>query len=216
MTQKKKTAAKVSPYTGLLAEPWPVLPWKFNAGDVPLWAKGAISNDDWGYVVEQIEALDRRRFLRCYELLYEHFDIDRLAPAAAHRLVFALAFKHVPAFQSFVSVKGQPSWRTNTSGAPTKLDHAGTAIFIMEAEKFRERVHNDTGRQPSDREVAEHLSTLSVCTDCGLRFEAIRPLLRQAKQARLKYLMGNATQFQRQLIEVAEMFLSPDTKNAQK
>jgi hypothetical protein len=216
MTQKKKTAAKVSPYTGLLAEPWPVLPWRFNAGDAPRWAEGGISNDDWGYVVEQIEALDRQRFLRCYELLYEHFDIDRLAPAAAHRLVFALAFKHVPAFQSFVSVKEQPSWRTNTSGAPTKLDHIGTVIFVVEAEKFRERVHNDTGRQPSDRDVAKHLSKLPVCTDCGLDFESIRPLLRQAKQARSAYLKGEATQFQRQLIQVAEMFLSPDTKNAQK
>ena len=206
MVKKKKDQTTFQlrgdkPYTGLLAEDWPDVPWARN-GNVPPWyVEGRMSIEEWQKVAEEVRALDSQRYLSCVQLLYEHFGIDMTAPDADRRLVMALACKHVPAFQSYMSVKrGQASRRTG--GAPTTLqDVAGITIFMVEAQKFRERVRREKGKWPSQRQIADHLRGLPLCKERGITYETARNYLKEIKTAKVDYIKGNASEFQRQVME---------------
>lgn len=196
---KRKSAAAQLPYTGLLAEPIPVVPLEYDPDRPPWIFEG--SPEEWRAYVLKLGKVMSRRSVECIKLLCRQFDIDWRAPDMWEKLAIELMVRHVPAFQPLQSVDSHRSSLIPKGAQKTKLNAERTLEFIVQSQKIRERIYQQIGEYPGDTYVARELETSDVCKKVGLKFETIRKLLPQIRSALSDYLSGRANTFQRQLIE---------------
>lgn len=196
---RRKSVAAQAPYSGLLAEPMPVVPLEYDP-DCPPWLFEG-SPEEWRAHVVQCQEAMSTRLVECIKLLCRQLNIDWRAPDVWQKLATELMLRHVPAFKPLQSVEAHRSSLVRKGELKTKLDAQHTLDFIVQSQKIRERIYRQTGEYPSDACVARELEKMDVCKKVGLKFETIRKLLPKIRSALSDYLAEQANTFQRQLIE---------------
>ena len=200
---KREPASK--PYTGILAEPVPDIMLldirELDSGSPPKWWRG--SQTEWAVAVERTIEFQHAHLKRCFYALADHYRITLDDQAKEWgRLAMALAIEHVPALQIGPRLSSLLSRRATSRGQPTRLDTRGTVELLLDAAEFFYGELDAGRKRPSGRKLAAHLATRSWARRARLEPETIRTLWRDLGRARLAIAAGNATEFQRQFVEV--------------
>jgi hypothetical protein len=200
-----------SHYCGLLGEYPRVHPALF-AEDVPNWFRTLAQDLEQSGAGSKSERIDvEEAWKKCQSGMKDRFEeqqasnlkslcdwyrVDMEERDAGWKLAKALAAQHVPAFQV---KRAREMWRRGRTKKPPKLDVYGSAYMCL-----------DKARRTRSLCRAEELFLQFWADDfrsTNLQASTMRQLKREIDNAHSAYLVGEATNFQRQFVEEVEPLL---------
>jgi hypothetical protein len=148
----------------------------------------------WKFFIESERESASAQYRRNVDLLFQHYEIDRMAPDAWQQLALELAARHVPAFQVEHALLAASKRRAKK---PTKLDVRGTLCLYPSWP-----LHELRKKGPLCN-ILDALATKlnEEVKSTGLKDRTIRNLRQQMREAHSAYRRGDASDFQCQFVE---------------